>query len=185
MENVRIFLFLFFLLFVGRGGKKKIKSLSTIPVVFKPMPVLNVHISYGPDADDDFLGGTGKSGPPSGAVGVLCCPPCGSELCRALPATLSPARPPLRTQEPADRPGAGKNAQKWDFVSSRGRPSRQPAALKDTALAAPCRTLPSVPRREGIFSDSEAKHFNFSNACPLLAWVLSWHNQAGAVGLSV
>lgn len=48
------------------------KLLSTVLVVFKQMPVLNVHISYGPD--DDFLGGTGRSRLLSDEVGVLRCP---------------------------------------------------------------------------------------------------------------
>lgn len=132
MENVRVFCFCSFLLFVGRGKKKKMKllRLSTIPVVFKRMPVLNVHISYGPD--DDFLGGTGKSGLPLDEVGVLRCPPYIPKLCRALPAPLNSKHPLLHTQEPENRQGVGKNAQKWDFMDSRGRPSRQPAALGET-----------------------------------------------------
>lgn len=142
MENVRVFCFCSFYYLSGEGKKKKMKLLSTIPVVFKRMPVLNVHISYGPD--DDFLRGTGKSGLPSDEVGVLRCPPYVSKLCRALPATLNSKHPLLHTQEPENRQGVGKNAQKWDFMDSRGRPSRQPAALKDTALSALWQMLPSV-----------------------------------------
>lgn len=73
--------FFSFVLFIicGVRGEKKINLLSTILVVFKLMPVLNVHISYGPD--DEFLGGTGKSGLPSDAVGVWRCPPYVSKLC--------------------------------------------------------------------------------------------------------
>lgn len=58
MENVRVFLLLFFFIICGAREKKK-KLLSTIPVVFKRMPVLNVHISYGPD--DDFWEGLGRA----------------------------------------------------------------------------------------------------------------------------
>lgn len=56
---------------------------------------------------------------------------------RALPTTLSSKHPRLRAQEPENRQGVAKNAQKWDFMNSRGRASRQPTALKDTALTAP------------------------------------------------
>lgn len=122
------------------------KLLSTVLVVFKQMPVFNVHISYGPD--DDFLGGTGRSGLLSDEVGVLRCPYI-STLCRALPEHLNSKHlnskhPLLHIQEPENRHRVGKNAQKWDFMNSEARPSRRPVAQKDTALAAPWQVLPSV-----------------------------------------
>lgn len=80
MENVRIFCFCSFYYLWGQGKKKKDKKKKVVKhdaVVFKAMPVLNVHISYGPG--DDFLGGTGKRRLPWDE-GVLCCSH-GSKLC--------------------------------------------------------------------------------------------------------
>lgn len=175
------FFLLFFLLFVGWGGKK-INLLSAILVVFKLMPVLNVHISYGPD--DEFLGGTGKSGLPSDAVGSMAL----SSL--RIQAVLSAACHSELQTSSTPHTRAWKQTRSCKECPEMGfyeLPGQTQQAAGSTKRHSPRCSLAdtSFGFSQRSFWDSEVKHFNFYDVCLFLVWVLSWHNQAGAVGLSV
>lgn len=139
-----------------------------------------------PFLTDDFLRGTGKSGLLSGEVGALCL----SSLPRTQAVPSAACHSELQTSStPHTR--AWKQTRSWKECPEMGfyeLPGQTQQAAGGAERHGPRCSLSdasfSSPPRRG-FSDSEVKHFNFSSACPFLTWVLSWHNQAGAMDLSV